>query len=74
MEKTYNAELPYDEVVLVASTNDWDKIMMTDYFSNSFRLVGCSVGETQNLFETIKPDITYIFVHEYQLSTFANGN
>jgi hypothetical protein len=74
IEKTYNNDLISGAVVLLDCINEWDKIMMGDYFSNSFRLVGCSVGETQNLFETIKPDITYIFVHEYQLSMFADEN
>jgi hypothetical protein len=76
VEKTYNAELPYDEVVLVASTNDWDKIMMTDYFSNSFGIVGyrVEIEPDPSLFDTIKPDITFVFVREYELSKFAQGN
>ena len=76
VEKTYNNDFSGGSVVHLECINEWDKIMLGDYFSNSFRTVGCRVGatDTKNLFETIKPDITYIFVHEYQLSTFADGN
>ena len=76
LKKTYNTDFSGGNVVLLECINEWDKIMLGDYFSNSFRTVGCRVGatDTKNLFETIKPDITYIFVHEYQLSTFADGN
>lgn len=76
VEKTYNTDFSGGNVVLLECINEWDKIMLGDYFSNSFRTVGCRVGatDTKNLFETIKPDITYIFVHEYQLSMFADEN
>ncbi len=76
VEKTYNTDFSGGLVIHLECINEWDKIMLGEYFSNSFRTVGCRVGanDTKNLFETIAPDITYIFVHEYQLSMFAEAN
>ncbi len=76
VEKTYNTDFSGGSVIHLECITEWDKIMLREYFSNSFRTVSCRVGATdiKNLFETIAPDRTYIFVHEYQLSTFADAN
>ncbi len=72
----YKAELPSLPRVAIQFSSDWDRIIMIDYFSNTF---GITIYRTSLDFNTqviTKTDPSYIicFIHERDLSVIADGS
>lgn len=71
----YKNELPSYPRVLLQYSSDWDRIIMTDYFSNTFgtTIYSTSASPTK---EVLNKDPAYVFcfIHEKDLVMLANGS
>lgn len=72
----YQDELPDQPRIAVQFSSDWDRIIMIDYFSNTF---GTAIYRTSLDFNTqviTKTDPAYVicFIHERDLASIADGS
>jgi hypothetical protein len=72
----YKNELPDQPRIAVQFSSDWDRIIMIDYFSNTF---GTAIYRTSLDFNPqiiMKTDPSYVicFIHERDLASIADGS
>lgn len=61
--------------LLLKFTNDWDRVLLTDYFSNAVDTVGYSteMGFVREEIESLRPAAVVIILHENELSLITDG-
>lgn len=69
------ADILEDTPTLIVSftpDNEWDRVLMTDYFSNSSGFCGYQshIDMSQAAVRSIDADLAVVIVHEYELSVF----
>ncbi len=71
----YKNELPSYPKVLLQFSSDWDRIIMTDYFSNTFATTIYSLSPAPTK-EVLNKDPAYFFcfIHEKDLAMLGNGS
>lgn len=65
----YRKEIPLEPSVLLEVTQEWDKIQLMPYFSNTFGVTSYRTSHVFNraVFENADPDIVIQFIHEDEL-------
>lgn len=75
-KKEYRNEIPAHPSVLVEFNDggEWDKVIMCEYFSNTFGNIGYRIGQTysQTNAEQFRPRIVIQFMHENELSALLD--
>ena len=71
----YKNELPSYPKVLLQFSSDWDRIIMTDYFSNTFgtTIYSLSPAPTKEVLNK-SPAYVFCFIHEKDLDMLADGS
>lgn len=72
----YQEELPAQPRVAIQFSSDWDRIIMIDYFSNTFGTVIYRNSLDFNTQVVTKTDPSYVicFIHERDLASIADGS
>ena len=65
-----------DDVVLLEFTNDWDRILMMPYFSNTYSQVAYKNNHQFSglAVENLNPTVVVQFIHEYELYDMLDSN
>ena len=65
-----------DDVVLLEFTNDWDRILMMPYFSNTYSQVAYKNNHQFSglTVENLKPTVVVQFIREYELYDMLDSN
>ena len=65
-----------DDVVLLEFTNDWDRILMMPYFSNTYSQVAYKNNHQFSglTVENLRPTVVVQFIHEYELYDLLDSN
>lgn len=65
-----------DDVVLLEFTNDWDRILMMPYFSNTYSQVAYKNNHQFSglTVENLQPTVVVQFIHEYELYDLLDSN
>ena len=72
----YKSELPDQPRIQLQFASDWDRILMIDYFSNTFgRTICClSPAVSKNVIKTTDPNYVFCFIHEKDLDMLIDGS
>lgn len=65
-----------DDVVLLEFTNDWDRILLMPYFSNTYSQVAYKNNHQFSglAVDNLKPTVVVQFIHEYELYDLLDSN
>lgn len=72
----YKSELPDQPRIQLQFSSDWDRILMIDYFSNTFGRTICCLtpSVSKSVIETTEPNYIFCFIHEKDLDMLINGS
>jgi hypothetical protein len=72
----YRDELPSQPKIELSFSSDWDKIIMIDYFSNTFgtTIYRSSLNFDASVIEKAEPTVHIIFLNERNIYKLANGS
>ena len=72
----YKSELPDQPRIQLQFSSDWDRILMIDYFSNTFGRTICCLtpSVSKNVIKTTEPNYIFSFIHEKDLDMLINGS
>lgn len=72
----YRDELPSQPKIELSFSSDWDKIIMIDYFSNTFgtTIYRSSLDFDASVIEKAEPTVHVIFLNERNIYRLANGS
>lgn len=70
----YKGEIPNRPGILLEFSDEWDKIQLMPYFSNTFGTAAYKTSLAFSLYavDYVKPNLVVQFVHEYELAELAD--
>lgn len=70
----YKNEIPSRPSILLEFSDEWDKIQLMPYFSNTFGTAAYKTSPAFSLYavDYVKPNLVVQFIHEYELAGLAD--